>query len=298
MRTVLRVSLLFMVLVIISTTQPSCRTKKQIVTVKNDTDTSYSNCKTGYKSAKVLTSLLKKNEFDYRWISCKFDASATFDGKTHDFSVSMRGRKDSVIWMSITDGLVGAIEGARILLTCDSVKFMDRLNKQYFTGGYDTLRKMLNIDDLDFQMVQALLIGNSVEFYEEEEKLRPGLDRKECKYLLGTTRKRKIMRVLKDGRPLREPAQSIWMEPEHFKILRIFFTDYNTNRTFDANYETFEPVDSLLFPHKMSFEIRAERNLLIKAHYNKVSINKELTFPFNIPSGYQRIKVQSEQGPH
>ena len=88
--------------------------------------------------------------------------------------------------MSITDALVGAIEGARVILTCDSVKFMDRIHKEYFVGGYDTLRKMLNIDDLDFEMLQSLLVGNSVEFYEEEEKLKPGMDRNDCKYLLAS----------------------------------------------------------------------------------------------------------------
>jgi hypothetical protein len=295
MKAALRVCSLFIVLLALATTAPSCRSKKNVTTVKKDsfTDTSViinPNCKLDFKNAKALTALLKKNEFDFKWLSCKFDASSIYEGKTTDFNVTMRARKDSVIWMSITDPLLGAVEGARVLLTRDSVKFMDKMHKQYFVGGYDTLRKMLNIDDLDFGMIQSLLIGNSVEFYEEEERLRPGTDRRDCKYLLGTVRKRTIRKVMSDGKVLKEPAQSIWMDPDKFKILRIFFTDFNTNRTFDANYETFEPVDSLLFPRKMSFEIRAAHNLLIKIRYNKVSMNKELTFPYTIPSSYEKIK--------
>jgi hypothetical protein len=294
LRNALRILFLFSALFLLATTGPSCRSKKNTPTVKVDSfsDTTYTNpnCRLDYKNAKALTALLKKNEFDFKWLSTKFDASATYEGKTSDFNVTMRGRKDSVIWMSITDPLLGAVEGARVMLTCDSVKFMDRIHKEYFVGGYDTLRKMLNIDDLDFEMLQSLLIGNSVEFYEEDEKLKPGTDRRECKYLLATIRKRKVRRVMNDNKVLREPAQSIWMEPDKFKILRIFFTDFNTNRTFDANYETFEPVDSLLFPRKMSFEIKAEHNLLIKIRYSKVSMNKELTFPYSIPSSYEKIR--------
>jgi hypothetical protein len=299
LKTALRVSVLFSVLILLATTGPSCRSKKNVSTVRTDTvsDTSlanYPNCKIDYKNAKALTGLLKKNEFDFRWLSCRFDASSTYEGKTTDFNVTLRCRKDSVIWMSITDPLLGAVEAARVLLTRDSVKFMDRLHKEFFVGGYDTLRKMLNIDDLDFEMIQSLLIGNSVEFYEEEEKLKPGTDRRNCRYHLGTVRKRKIRKAMNEGRPLKEPAQSIWLDPDRFKIMRIFFTDFNTSRTFDANYETFEPVDSLLFPRKMSFMIRAEHNLLIMIRYNKVSANKELTFPYQIPSSYEKIKPKKK----
>lgn len=284
--------LLFSVLAFFIAGSPACRHKKEITTVKNDSlgdSTNINpNCRLDFKSAKTLTSLLKKNEFNFKTITCKFDASVIYEGKTTDFNVSFRGKKDSVMWLSITDPLLGAVEGARAILTCDSVRFMDRLNKQYFVGTYDTLRKMMNIDDLDFEMLQALLMGNSVEFYEEDEKLKPGVDRRDCKYLLGTIRKRKIRRMI-NGKPLKDPAQSIWLDADKFKILRIFFTDLNTNRTFDANYETFEPVDSLLFPRKVSFEIKAEHNMLIKMRYSKVGINKELSYPFSIPSSYERI---------
>ena len=294
MKSAVKITGLFLLLLTLATTGPSCRTKKKITaSAPLDSDTSLNadpNCKIDYKSARTLALLLKKSQFDFKWLACKFDASVLYEGKTTDFNVSLRGRKDSVMWMSITDPLLGAVEGARVLLTPDTVKFMDRLNKQYFIGGYDTLRRMLNIDDLDFPMLQSLLIGNSVEFYEEEEKLKPGMDRRNCKYLLGTIRKRKLRRAL-DGKPLRDPAQSIWLDPDKFKIMRIFFTDFNTNRTFDANYETFEQVDSLLFPKKLSFEIKAEHNLLINVRYNKVGVNKELSFPFSIPSSYVRLPV-------
>lgn len=292
MAATIRVYLVSIVLAIFAVSSPSCRNKKKIPVSKNVEDTTLvdPNCKLDFKSARTLDGLLKKNEFQFKWLAAKFDASVIFEGKTTDFNVNLKGRKDSVLWMSITDPLLGAVEGARVMLTRDSVKFMDRLHKEYFVGGYDTLRKMLNIDDLDFEMLQSLLIGNSVDFYEEEEKLRAGMDRHDCKYLLGTIRKRKLRRAMTGQKELKDPAQSIWLEPDKFKILRIFFTDFNTNRTFDANYETFEKVDSLLFPHKLSFEIKAERNMLIMIRYNKVGINKELTFPYNIPPSYTPIR--------
>ena len=88
------------------------------------------------------------------------------------------------------------------------------------------------------------------------------------------------------GNELKEPAQSIWLDPEKFKILRIFFTDINTNRTFDVEYDSFQQIDSMLFPYKVKFDIKAEKNVLVKINYNKVKINVAQTFPFTKPDGY------------
>lgn len=262
----------------------SCKSKKQVTPESDST----SKCRIDYKSAKALTALLKKNLFDFKWLSAKFSAELIFQGKSNEFNVSVRARKDSVIWMSITDPVMGAVEGARVLITKDSVKFMDRINKKYFTGGYDTLKKIFNVEELDFEMIESIMVGNSVEFYEEEEKMKPGMDKNECKYFLGTVRKRKIKKALQ-GTELKEPAQTIWLDPEKFKVLRIFFTDFNTKRTFDVEYDNFQPVDSMLFPHKVRFDIKAEKNVLVKIYYNKIKVNMPQTFPFNIPEGYERI---------
>jgi len=262
----------------------ACKSKKQVTRASDST----SKCKIDYKNAKTLTALLKKNLFDFKWLSAKFSGELIFQGKSSEFNVSVRARKDSMIWMSITDPVMGAVEGARFLITKDSVKFMDRINKRYFSGGYDTLKKIFNVQELDFEMIQAILIGNSVEFYEEDEKLKPGMDKNECKYFLGTVRKRKFKKAMQ-GSELKEPAQSIWLDPEKLKILRIFFTDFNTNRTFDVEYDNFQPVDSMLFPYKVKFDIKADKNVLVKINYNKVKTDASQTFPFSIPESYERI---------
>jgi len=262
----------------------ACKSKKQVTSITDST----SKCKIDYKNAKTLTALLKKNLFDFKWLSAKFSGELIFQGKSSEFNVSVRARKDSVIWMSITDPVMGAVEGARFLITKDSVKFMDRINKRYFSGGYDTLKKIFNVQELDFEMIQAILIGNSVEFYEEDEKLKPGMDKNECKYFLGTVRKRKFKKAMQGGE-LKEPAQSIWLDPEKLKILRIFFTDFNTNRTFDVEYDNFQPVDSMLFPYKVKFDIKADKNVLVKINYSKVKTDASQTFPFSIPESYERI---------
>lgn len=265
----------------------ACKTKKNIV----QTTPPDGHCKIDFKNAKTLTRHLKDNQFNYTWLMAKFDVTVNIQNKSTDFNVVMKCRKDSVIWMSIIDPLIGAVEGARVILTRDSVKFMDRINKVFFVGGYDTIKKMIRVDDLDFEMVQSLLMGNSVEFYEEDEKVKPGMDKTECRYLLGTLRKKKLRKILENGVQLKDPAQNIWLDPITFKITRLFFMDFNTNRSFDAYYNEYRLTeDSTLFPNKIQFDIKAEKTLNIAVKYNKLTLNKEQTFPFSIPSTYENIK--------
>ncbi len=245
--------------------------------------------RTDFKSSKVLSEKLVENEFNYTWLTSKFDAEAIVDGKSTAFNVSVRAKKDSALWMSISPAL--GIEVARLLATQDSVKFIDRLNSKYFKGDYNYISQLLHTE-LDFDMLQSLLLGNSVSFDHEEEKLKSMVDNK--RYLLSTIRKRKLRKVLNENSDLRgkkELIQSIWLEPESYKISRIYIEDFNTNRTFDANYSDFKSVDSLSVPFKLVFDIKAEKNLNIKIDYSKITRTAPpQTFPFSIPAKYEKLR--------
>lgn len=236
------------------------------------------------KSARTLLAYLKQNEFRGEWLSAKFNTDVTIDSSKTSFGVSLRTRKDSAIWMSISPAL--GIEVARAIATKDSLKFINRLNSTYFIGDYNYISKLLHTE-LDFYMLQSLLVGNSVEFYEEDEKLRSAID--DHKYLLSTIRKRRLKKVIERNKELKDPVQSIWLEPGTYKIARILFNDFGANRTFDAKFEHFEKIDSLYFPHKISFDIKAEKKISMSLEYSKITINKPLTFPFSIPEKYDPI---------
>ena len=76
-------------------------------------------CVLGYKNARTLTSNLKANEFKFDRLNAKLGIEALIDSISESFTVNLRIKKDSIIWMSISK--LG-IEGGRILITKDSVK--------------------------------------------------------------------------------------------------------------------------------------------------------------------------------
>jgi hypothetical protein len=263
----------------------SCKSKKEVPvsSPKRNVDE-----KVDVKSARTLMNLMKKNEFGFLWLTTKFSSEISVNGETHDFTGLIRMRRDSVIWISITAPVLG-IEAVRALITKDSVKFMNRIEKNYFAGGYDTISKLLQAE-LDFDMIQSILVGNSVTFYEEDEKMRAARDRDSSQYILSTIRKRKLKKVLHGGEIFKEPAQSIWLENQSFKISRILIVETSGNRSFDARYSAFKKLDSIPFPHKIDFEIKAEKTLKIKSEYKRTTLNNSETFPFTIPEKYEKIQ--------
>jgi hypothetical protein len=273
---------LFFISLILLFTFSSCKTQKKI-------QLNNGKCILDFKNARTLTTNLKSNELRFDWLKAKLSADAFIDSSNNSFSVALRIKRDSIIWMSLTK--LG-IEGARVLITKDSVKFVNTIEKRFFKGDFTYLSKLLNTE-LDFEMLQSLLVGNSVTFYDEDEKIKPGMDN--CQYTLGTVRKFKI-RKAERGRELKEPAQSIYLVPETFKISRVLFYEFNPDRSFDANYAEFAKTDSTqLFPMKMNYIIKAQKNVNIDLIFSKVTLNEEQTFPFKIPDNYEQIIYKGKQ---
>jgi hypothetical protein len=195
-------------------------------------------------------------------------------------------RKDSVIWMNVMGPL--NIKIARILITKDSVKFIQfqdgtlGAQPKCFQGDFALLTEMLGTD-VDFDMMQSLLVGNSVSFYEEDEKLRASINQSNCWYTLSTVRKRKLKRVMEGQKPPQDPLQTINLDPATYKILNIFFLD-EQSRTFKADYSNFTTLDSMQFPYKAEFFARGlAKSAGLMLEYTKVTLNKPTDFPFSIP---------------
>ena len=255
----------------------SCKTKQKI-TLNNG------KCILDYKNANTLTTKLKSNEFRFNKLNAKLSVESLIDSTTNTFSINLRMHKDSVIWMSISKF---GIEGARVLITRDSVKLYTSIpTKRYFKGDFSYISKLLNTD-LDFEILQSLLVGNSVAFYDEDEKLKPGTDN--CQYTLGTIRKHKLRKVIR-GKDLKEPAQSIYMSTGTFKIARILFYEFNPERSLDVKFNDYTTIDSTqLFPTKINLLFKSDKNFSIDIAYIKTDFNAEQTFPFKIPDDYEQV---------
>ncbi len=285
-----------LLLVFLSIGFVSCKSKKKAKAVETPVvvtvDSTISDkCKLDFKSGKVLAKHMKEKELDFTYANAKFNCELTLDNEDHSFNVSVRCRKDSVIWMSISK--LG-IDAARALITKDSVKItLGLTEKKYFVGDFSYINELLQAD-LDYDMIQALLFGNSAAFYDDDEKLKPGKDKVNCNYFLSTVKK-KTARKINDGaiQP-DENYQTMWLNPDSYKIVMLEFEDVKTKRKFNACYDEFKPVDNFLAPFHLIYSITAEKIIKAEIRYSKITLNEVQTFPFKIPASYEPIQINKK----
>jgi hypothetical protein len=239
------------------------------------------------QGADYLFGQLKKSEIHFSDLSAKFSAEYTNDKKTTSFSGQIRIQHDSLIWISISP-LLG-IEMMRVVLTNDSVKYINRISSAFFLRDFNYMNRLLN-KALDFDMVQAFLLGNDFSFY-ENGKFKAGVDN--GLYKLSTAQRHKLKKYLRQNDSIDNiPLQHIWLDPNNFKITQVLIKEIEKdNRKFEARYSAFEEISGQQFPTNLSFAIETgESKVSIKVNYSKIVINQNQNFPFRIPGSYQPIK--------
>lgn len=89
-------------------------------------------------------------------------------GNKKNASASIRVRKDSVIWFNLS-GTLG-MQGMRGLLTRDSIKMLNRVDKEYWQLDYEQLSKEFNFN-IDYDLIQAMILGDMPKGKQETESI-------------------------------------------------------------------------------------------------------------------------------
>ena len=278
----------------------SCKSTKKVhetsvVKHTSGLDSSDDKCKLDYKNGKALGKLMKQNELDFKTFSGKLNCQLNSGDEENTFNISVRCRKDSAIWLNISK--LG-IDALRMLITKDSVKFMIMTSlggteKGYFKGDFSYINHALKAD-LDYDVIQALLVGNSADFLSDSVRMRGGKDREKCLYLLSTTRKRKLNKII-EGKEPKENLQAIWLNPQSWKIVTLEFIDIETNRKFIANYKNFNVVGSNQIPYTHEYSINAEKKINAQLDWTKFAIDEQVSFPYKVPASYEEIKLTEKK---
>jgi hypothetical protein len=229
-----------------------------------------------------LFSKLKEKELKFETFEAKFSIEYKQKRTYHDFKGQIRMVKDSLIWLSFNQDL--GIEIARVMITQDSVKFLDRFNKQYLISDYTFINNFLNTN-IDFGILQSIILGNDFEYYEMVE-FKASVDGNNYKLsTAGRSKLKKYVRNVEDSE--RIFLQNTWLDPESFKIVQVKLKELTKDsKKLTAEYSHFNALDSQLFPNEIKYLIEADDEISVKVKYNRITLNQDLNFPFNIPSKY------------
>lgn len=236
--------------------------------------------------AEYLFNKLKESELNYNYLSVKFNATYEQDKNETKLSGQLRIKRDSVIWISISPTM--GIELMRLMITNDSIWYMNRIENTYYSGKFDNLNRFIN-STFDFDMLQSFLTGNDFSRY-ENATFREGIDNSE--YTLVTSNRRKLKKFVKDNNINNIPIQYIWLNPENFKITRILVKEAEANgRKIEARY-SHQDYAGQAVPNNISFNVETSaKKTSIKILYSKFSIDDKLQFPFKISDKYSRVEL-------
>ncbi len=233
-----------------------------------------------------LLERMREAQLDYQWFSSKLIISLTDDRKnTTELRGQLRIRRDSAIWISLTPML--NIEVARLLFTPDSVKLINRLDKTYYSDDYTLINNLFS-STADFFLLQSLLTGNDLVNY-ETENFRAAVDSRE--YRLSTTGRAKKKRYLRKNEQQQILIQSIWLNPNNYKISRINLKEVgDETHKLQVTYSDFETSGNFIVPTQLLFEVNAARRMLLNIRYQKPDLDVAQPMPFRIPDNFSKMK--------
>ncbi|VAW29224.1 hypothetical protein MNBD_BACTEROID07-1306 [hydrothermal vent metagenome] len=192
----------------------------------------------------------------------------------------IRLKNDSIIWMSIVPAM--GIEAARVVLTADSVKLLNRMKKNYILGAYHLLDSLMHTS-INFDMLQSLLLGSNVSYPLTDSSVSVDKQR----YLLSMKMRIPAKRSLSGYHML---TQKIWLDPETFNIKELYLSESGMqDKDMYVFYDQYQNIGRQTFPLKMQIVIDANEKIIINITYKRTEIDIPRGFPFIIPGKYRKL---------
>jgi outer membrane lipoprotein-sorting protein len=191
------------------------------------------------------------------------------DGKKYNVNAVLRMYKDSVIWVSV-NAILG-IEAMRVLITKDSVKLLNKLDKIYTERSVSYLQEVTALP-LDLSTLQDLIIGNPV--YLDSNIVSYSKSGEELLLL-------SLGKVFRHFITLHASDKLI----QHSKLDDV---DILRNRTCDLVYEKYETKRGFRFSTKRQITVSEKSKLEVRLDFKNYDFNETLSFPFSIPKNYDR----------
>ena len=231
-------------------------------------------------SANHIIREVEDNRFEFDNIDTKFNVR--LEGNNIGLKGQLKMKNDSVIWISLSLKL--GIEVARVMITEDSVKLINRTNKTYFVESVDKFQERLP-SEVTMQFLQDILVGNDILLY-KNDKFKVTIDDNNYK--------------------LESDKNTFWITPKTFKVkscqlsavsyqlsaISYQLSAVNGQRsTVSVSYDNFQYVNGNLLPTKIILNANEDFDIKLEIDYSEVKVGERLEFPFNISKKFNKIKL-------
>ncbi len=193
--------------------------------------------------------------------------------QSQSITVSLRMQKDEKIWIKAS--LLG-ITLAKIMMTPETVQYYETISNTYFDGDFALISDWLGTD-VDFKRTQAILLGQTMF----------DLDRSNYTSDVINNQYRLLPK-----RQFENFIHSLFLNPDNFKVASASVTQPRDNRELRVNYGPYQQVEGRYFPSEVLINTMEGNSITkVEVTYRKIDLDVELSFPFDIPSGYEQIQL-------
>ncbi|MDQ3100035.1 MAG: DUF4292 domain-containing protein, partial [Bacteroidota bacterium] len=239
-----------------------------------------------------------------------YSARATISLKIPDgdrnFKAQIKSVPDSAAWVSVVPAL--GIEVARILLTPDSMKIIDKLHDKYFIGDHAKAQEKFGLQP-GLDLLQAALAGKPIGL-DPNEKYRS--DRENGQYVLTSREKKRFVRAAEDislgdtllndrdmgerklERTLRKAEEReavvyrYWIDPETFRVSRMQIIDLAHDRSAEIQYTERAGADLHFLPTKVQIDLSEPgRKASGTMELSRITLDEPQPMSFTVPEKYE-----------
>jgi len=257
-------SFVFMLCLVSSLTLLSCKAKKAVIPeeVRASKGISADEIIAGHYATKK----------DFSTLYIKSSVAYTDDKQSQNVSAEIKIKKDEKILISIR--FLG-ITMAKALITPTEVKYYEKINGKYFEGNFAGLSQWLGTD-LDFKKVQNILVGQAFDDLHKETYQMTIVDH---------------LYKLENTTDL-NTNKAFYIDSNQFLLKKQSIIQPSTGRMLQVTYPNHKEFSEAIVPLNLVIEaIQHQEKTNINIVYNAFTFNEELSFPYDVPDGYERIFI-------
>ena len=271
----------------------SCRSVRELPTVEAKS----------ISTAKLLKNV-EQNAFNYNHFTIKrINCQYSDNENKANFKINLKAIADEKILVSISKLNIAV---GRVLLTPDSVKYVNYIDKNYFLDDYSYLSQLLNID-LDFATIQSILSNNAFSYRNDpkEKDFKTFVSFiEEGKYVLQSEKERKIYKIEEKGKIVKverrlkrldENAlilQKMYFKPENFALTKLIIDDKSNNRLMEMTFDDFVDLENKDYPGLIDMKfISSVNEVILNIKMSGFSTENINSFNFSIPEKYEQVSV-------
>jgi hypothetical protein len=211
------------------------------------------------------------NETNFKTLNIKANAKYEDPSQSHSLNADIRIKKNEIIWINIK---ILGFPIAKALITPAKVSYYEKINNTYFEGDFSMLSNWLGTD-LDFQKVQNLLLGKSID------------DLSKGNWISGINDKLfKLSQV-----QTTDISKEFYFEAANFLLKKETITQASQNRALEIQYPSYKEVERIFLPNEINIKAVQKDKISIAIEYKNTTFNENLNYSYAIPSDYKAIQI-------